>query len=698
MTRPPATALSPSDVALLLEPGSIALVGVSAKEGGGYKVGGRAVLHHLLTYGFPGELYPVHPTAAEIEGVRAYPSLEALPATPDCVVLAVPSGAVLGLLEECGARGIRRALLITAGFAELGEAGAALEGQVLARARELGIRLVGPNSTGLVSVAGNVAMSQTSVLTSGDPITPGGLAIMAQSGAISSSVVERANQARAGISHIASIGNQSDLGAADFLAYFAADEHVRAVAMYLESIPDGPAMAEGLRACRAADKPVVALIGGRSVVGEKAASTHTGKMLGRVELELALLRSQGVIIVDDLDDLWRLGSLLAQGTRIDEVDAWAVCTFSGGMGVLTADQLTEAGARLATFTPATVERLRAGLPGYAIPINPLDIGPGPMPDGFRDLLLTVVDDEHVGGICVPLPMGGSGWHQGLVDGILAAVERGKPVLVGWYGGAVAEHHIRVLREAGVMAVETPSDLGRLVGAVTATRATGAPGEDAPAPAPAPAPVLGGFEALRTVQRAGVAVAPMQWCEDAAAAVAAAEELGYPVAVKSADERISHRIELDLVRIGLQGADEVRAAADDLVKRTAAGLIVQAMAGNGRELVLVVRDAGRLGTFAGLGLGGSAVEALGELAYVPLPCDVADLRAAVARLRGHELLLGHRGQEPVDLTWVAATLSRLGARLESDQLGEIEINPAFVGADGGIVVDALITPSAKGAGA
>lgn len=681
-------------VAGFLNPNSVAIVGVSARDHGEFRAGGRAVLDHLMGYGYRGQVWPVHRTADTIAGVPAYPDLGALPGVPDCVVVAVPAPEVAEVIRQCASAGARRALVLTGGFRELGPEGSALEAEVLSVAADTKVRLVGPNSTGLVNVGGNVALSMTSVLTAGAPLVAGSLAILTQSGAIGSSLVERARDAGIGVSHLVSIGNQSDLTAADFLAHFALDDSVRAVALYLESIPHGPALAHAVSMLHSAGKQAVALLGGRSAAGEVAAASHTGKIAGRGALETSLLRSLGLMVAEDLDDLWIIGSALSSHRPPRTVARWGVLTYSGGMGVLAVDQLMEAGAQLATLSASTIARMREHLPSYVSASNPLDMGPGAMPHGFADLLACMLDDDGVDGVCIPMPMGAAGWHQPIIDAVKQA-RPDKSLLVGWYGGEAVRPYVNTLLSTGVIAVSSPTELGRLARALTE------PGTGLRVPPGTrhdrPAVTIGGHRALQLLGDAGLDVTRMQLCEGEDAVRHAARQLQAPLVLKSAAEDIAHRAELGLVRAGLETPDE----AADAYRAMAAGhrvgdtvpfrVIAQEMVLQGRELVLVVRDAGALGWFGGVGLGGVAVEVFADLAFVPLPCTFEVFRSCLQRLRSWALWSGHRGAEPIDLGWVHSTLLRLADTGEANGWSEIEVNPAFVSGETGTIVDGLITP-------
>jgi acyl-CoA synthetase (NDP forming) len=685
--------LRPEVARVFLEPQSVAIVGVSTSTGQAYKAGGRAVLDHLGVYGFAGKVNVIHPTATEVDGRPAVASLKDLDHVPDVVVIAVPAKHVLSVLKECSDVGVQQVLILTAGFADMGEEGHALEQELLAYAAEAGISLTGPNSTGLVTVASGLAMSMTSVLTEGEPIVAGGLAIIAQSGAIGSTVVEKARLAGVGISHIVSTGNQRDMDMPDFISYFAHNDDVHTVALYVESIRDGALFAEAAEQMRKAGKRLVAYLGGRTDAGELAAASHTGKIVGRGQLELGLLRALGVTVVDDPDDLWVLGSSkLPLG---DYPRNWGMVGYSGGMCVLATEQLSAAGVVFPSLSRGTLEKVQAVSPQFSQANNPLDVGPGSMPKDFRSYLSAVAADPSVEALCVPLPMGARGWNQISVDDILTVMdESGKPFVVLWYGGLALAPYIAQLRTRGVLVAEKPSDLGRQV------RALLGPEQDLNVPVPAVEATqraTGGAPALQLLESHGIDVAAMRICgDDAADVLRACAEVGYPVVVKSGDERVSHRLELGLVSVGLPDDDAVVVALARMQDAAVAAghqrqdtWLVQKMVTGGVELVLTVRDADRLGVFGSVGLGGAAIEVLRDVESVPLPCDEHTLHRALTRLRTAQLLFGFRGSEPVDLAWVHRTLHQLADVLREHKLVELEVNPALVGAAGGSVVDALL---------
>lgn len=685
--------LRPEVAGLFLEPSSVAIVGASASTATAYKAGGRAVLDHLGIYGYQGDVIVVHPTADELDGRPTVRSLRDLTRPPDVVVIAVPAGRVRHVLEDCAAIGVRQALILTAGFGDMGTDGLALERSLLDYAKEHGINVVGPNSTGLVTARSGLAMSMTSVLTAGEPLTIGNLAVIAQSGAIGSTVVERARDGGVGISHIVSTGNQRDMDVSDFISYFARTPEVDAVALYLESIRDGVLFREAVNELHAAGKRIVVYLGGRTSAGELAAASHTGKIAGRGALELAMLRALGVSVVDDPDDLWVLGA--AKLPAGDFPRSWGMVAYSGGMAVLATEQLAAAGINFPELGQETVGRLKEQLPDFAHIPNPLDVGPGSMPDKFRGYLSAIAADPAVKAVCIPLPMGARGWNdRSVADVVDVGRESGKPFVVLWYGGEAVRAAITALRRHGVLVADSPSAFGRVVRALVGPERDVGGGVsecDSEPTSNGSTTSVGGARALRALDDAGLDIVPMQVADGVESAVEAARELGYPVVVKSAAEEIAHRTELGMVSVGLKSDEDVRAAVSRMASRVdgyAHRWLVQKMVDGGVELVVSVRSAGMLGVFGSVGVGGAAVELLRDVEHVPLPCDRSTFERALRRLRMADLVLGFRGSSAVDVEWLHRTLNRLGEIAAEGGLAEIELNPVIVDERGGCIVDAL----------
>ena len=363
------------------------------------------------------------------------------------------------------------------------------------------------------------------------------------------------------------------------------------------------------------------------------------------------------------------------------------------MAVLATEALSNAGVEFPPFALSTVERIQERQPNFANPPNPLDVGPGAMPHDFNHYLSTVAADKSAEAVCISLPMGARGWNTQIVDDTLAvAAASEKPFVVLWYGGEEARQQALRLRRAGILVVETASELGRVTRALLAS-GPAVDVEDPADDATGGAPSFGGARALSVLLEGGADIAPMAVCGDnPGAIVSAAKELGFPVVLKSADAGVAHRLELGLVAVGLESDIELVAALDRMrgaaLETGTSTWIVQKMIRGGVELVLTVRDAEDLGIFGSVGIGGAAVELLHDVESVPLPCDEAALVAVLRRLKLKSLLFGFRGSDPIDIPWVHRTLHVLAEVLRLNNLIEIEVNPALADSSGGVIVDAL----------
>ncbi|MDO8208876.1 acetate--CoA ligase family protein [Conexibacter sp. CPCC 206217] len=689
-------ALDAGAAAALIRPRSVAIVGISGAAAGTFRPGGRAVFDHLRRFGYDGRLYPVNPRYDQIDGVQAFPALAELPEAPDCAVVAVPAAAVPQTIRDCGEAGVRNVLLLSSGFGELGPEGAALDAELRAAMAASGVRVLGPNTTGIANVADGCYLTMTSVLAAGGLLRSGPIALLLQSGALGSCVIDRARSAGVGAGCVVSLGNQVDLDAADFLAHFATDERIEAISLYAEGVPDGPRYRRAVEQVLDTGKRLFVLLGGASELGERAATSHTGRIAGRAALERALLRETGATLVDDPDDLWRTPTLHARHPARFATPTMGVgiFTISGGLAVLAADQLGHRdGFDLPEPSEATRQALTPWLPGYVGARNPLDLGPGTMPDGFQPALAAFAADAALDAVAVVLPVVATAWQPAVVDGVLAVAETlDKPLLVCWYAGDSAAASVERLRGAGVVVVESPRELASVLDSVHG------PAEAEPdaerAPEPASEATMSDWEVLSAIAHAGGEVAPMRLARTRAEVVEAAAELGFPVVVKALVPGVAHKSEHGLVAVAIADAAALEQRLDGLAAAAASAgapdvaYLVQAMAGSGVEVVLSVRRDAALGTFVGVGLGGILIELLHDVRYAPHPLPDGAFERLLEELAGSALLRGYRGRPGADRAWIERTLDALVEAAEQLGAAELEVNPAIVGPHGGVIVDAL----------
>lgn len=689
-------------VECLLRPRSVAFFGVSSRSAGRFQATGKAAFDHLRRYGYRGEIYIVHPAATEIDGVRAYPSLADVPQVPDCAVIAVPSDAVAGVLQDCGAAGIPSALILSSGFSELGTAaGRRLEGDLLTVAARTGIRLLGPNTTGVINVGGQLCMTMSSLLATGAELIPGDIGLVTQSGALASCIVDRAQSHGVGFSHVVVLGNAADLNETHVIDFLADDPGTRAVALHAEDLHDAAHLRRACGRLAKAGKPLVALVGGRTVEGEQRAASHTGRLVGRAKLITALLDALDVRCVDDLDQLWRTASGLrripvATPTRI------AVVTISGGLGVLAADLISESrNGELSELSAATRAALRPLLPVVVPAANPLDLGASFALDGLPDVLRILAADPDADAVAICLPVISPDWQARFVRAILnhRAGLPDVPVVVCWYGGAAVATSAEELSRAGIQISSDFAALAALAGgrAVAARGGvpTGTP-EAAVTTADGTSRVEEAATALAHLGSAGLPVARMKLAADVAGAQAAAAAVGFPVALKASLPGALHKSDWDGVRLGVSDADHVVAAVTELQQAArrrfglAPNYLVQEMVPPGLEIVLSLRAEGSLGGFVGIGAGGTTVELVSDMAYWPLPLTTSDdLDRLLNQLRLRPLFDGYRGSPAMDIGWLRQTINSAWDLMLRDGLREIEINPLIMYPHGGVVVDALI---------
>jgi acetyltransferase len=700
----------------LLRPSSVAIVGATPGDGrGGW------IHEQLLRHGYDGPIYPVNPKYAEIRGARAYPTLLDIPGPVEFVAVALGAGQAISTIEQCAQKGVRAALFVASGFAEAGPAGQAIQAELRRVALAHGIAVCGPNCYGVANLHGRFA-AYGGALT--EPLRRGPIALLFQSGALTHSAMDPVAARTSGYSYIVTTGNEAVVELADYVAALADDPHTRVIACFAEGLKSPARFFTAARAALARGKRMVVLKTGRSELARRAALAHTGALTGPDDAYDALFRQLGIARVPDLDELIETAELLAQAGP-DKPGAAAIITISGGSCGVAADLAQSVGLALAPLAEATTERLRAILPPFASPGNPLDLtgAIGGDPALLPGALDALAADEHVGALALALntPIGGDQPSRELYQLMCRAVaERaaagGKLHMVfSISSGAYDPEVVAIASAAGLpllqgmreslaalahwqrAAVELPAEPDSLAGPPLA-EAIALVRRSAEA-------TLGEHEAKAVLAAAGLPVAREVLAATADEAVAAAEAIGYPVALKISSPDLPHKTEAGGVRLGLVGPEDVRAAFEQIVASARAyrpdaridGALVQQQVPGGLELLVGVVNHAGLGPVVVAGLGGVLVEALGDRAVRAAPFDVAEARAMIAETRAGRLLAGWRGGPPLDadaLALALARVSRLAWELR-DEVAAIDINPLIVLPQGhGVaIVDALIVRAA-----
>lgn len=705
------SAAAPALVTALGNPGTIAVIGASDDP---TKLSGRAIAN-LNRLGYAGRVLPINSRRATVQGLPAYPSLEDAPGPVDIGIIALPAPAVPDSLRTCAKAGIPLAIIFASGFAEVGGDGVAAQEEITRIARETGIRVLGPNTLGMVGVATGAAASFTTAFDDEgyDPV-PGSVALVSQSGALGAYMMNSAMRSGVGVGHFVHTGNEADLTVPEVIGLLATQEHVNVVLTYLEGIRDPEGLAAAVRTARAHDTPIVAMKVGRSAAGARAAISHTGALAGADDVADAALRRLGIPRVEGLKEIVDAGKIFAAGRRT-RGDRLSVLGVSGGAGILISDLCADHGVTMAAWEPEWRERMAAVIPPYGSAVNPIDVTASMVSDTemFVNALDLAVD--HPGTDMVMVFVGNSESREDVfIETVDAAYRRtDKPIIVVWTGGN--ERALRRLAGLGIPAFDDP---GRAVRAASLLVRYAEMAERPIDPA-APAVPQGAAETARSLiaeARAGgygqldevagkrllaaygIPTVPERAVDTPEQAAAAAAELGFPVAVKALSPALAHKTELGAVRLGLADADAVTKAARTVLAAATAGgvdgarLVVQRMA-TGLELVAGVTTDPIFGPQVLAGLGGVLVEVLRDRALSPAPFDAAEGHRMLASLRASKLLDGVRGDAPRDRDAVADLLARLSALAVdlADEIAEIDANPIMVGAagEGAVVADALV---------
>jgi acetate---CoA ligase (ADP-forming) len=720
------TAVAPDRLAMLLRPRSVALIGATDRS-----MWSHYTFQNLRAFSPDVPVHCVHPRHEVVHGQPAHRSIGEIGEPVDLAYVMVPTGEVARVLGEAADAGVRSAVVLTAGFGEVGPEGRALEERVVALARERDMVLLGPNGNGFINAADQVAPY-------GLPITPplqrGPLGIVLQSGGLASVVLHMAAARNIGISRLVATGNEAMVTATDVLDYLVADERTTAIAAFLESVREPERFRELAEAALTAGKPIVVLKVGRSAAGQQAALAHTGAIVGDVAVARAALRQCGVVQVDSLDDLLTTAGLLAYqrrplGRRL------AAVTASGGACDLIADRATDEGIALPPFPEATAAALADVLPAFSNPRNPLDVTGYVVVDSTisHRSLEAVVDgaegtyDTIVYQATVPQnPPPDPALVMNRYRAVKATIERSPvPVVVqsasstdvSAYARSVLDEvglHIVSGIEHGMTAIGNAVDWHERRAKHLARRPLPPRGGGGPATARTrglreiavtgcgfPGVGRGGrseWEVRELLAAGGVPVVPARLVTSAADAAAAARELGLPAVLKIASPDIAHKTEAGGVALDLRTPDDVAAAFDAVtasVRRAAPdarldGVIVSPMRLGGVELLVSVRRDPTWGPVLAVGLGGVWVEVLEDTALRLLPVAVEDVEEALGELRGAALLRGARGRRPVSVRRVAEAAVAVAGVTSGlgEDLDTLEVNPLWAAGDQVEVLDAL----------
>ena len=696
----------------LMKPASIAVVGASQRMSRATRV-----VANLQRFGYAGRIFPINPKYAEVLGVPCYPDLASTPEPADSVVVAIPAEQVPAVLTAAVDCGVRAAVVLSSGFAEAGAPGRQRQAELERLATERGLLICGPNCYGVFNIRLGAATFSADLV---EPLRPGAVGVVSQSGGFSHAIGEYLMQQRAvGLSYIVSCGNQAGVTVEDYIAFLVEDDDTAVIGAFVEGFKKPEAFRRAAAHARALGKPIVVLKVGRSENARQAMLAHTGSLAGTPEIIEAMLRQSGIVQVSSLNEMIDTLTLLA-AARTYTPRAWKVGILSGLGGECgrAADAADRAGVELPPLSAASVDTLKTFMPDFGNPRNPLD-GTGAMYEDaslFPRLFDVMLRDEAVDVVAVnlrvnvPRPGGGAPsrpFSRAMIDTL--ANNPGRLVLAfsSFAGGDLDQEVVRPLADAGVPFLESTETTMLALRHAREHRRFLDRAEPVAPSAPAGRPrarlsgTLGATEAMALLSEFGVPVVASIAAKDAAAAAVAADRVGYPVVLKIDSPDIAHKTDVGGVRVGLGDAAAVRAAfgamLDEVRRRAPAarldGALVQRMIPGGREMILGVKTDPLFGPAVLCGLRGVFVEQLRDVALRLPPIGPADAAAMIAELRGAAILSGARGRAPADTRALADAIVRVAALADAhrDSLRALDINPLLVLDEGrGVVaVDWLI---------
>lgn len=687
-------------------PQSVAVVGASRKKG---KVG-YEILSALLSGGFPGKLFPVNPTADEVQGIKSWPDLKSVPEPPDLVVVAVASKFVPQVMRDCADLKVKAVVIVSSGFKESGEEGARLEQNVIRIAKSAGIRVIGPNCIGVLSPVSKLNASFT-----GRMPKPGQISYFSQSGSLLAAIIDMANSADIGFCKLASIGNKADVDELDVITAFGEDDNTKVIAGYLETIVDGDAFLN-LTENISKKKPILLMKSGVTASGAKAASSHTGRMLGSEATYECVFERAGVIRCESIKAQFDFARAFASQPYPAGPNV-AVIANAGGAGIMAADAIDKEELTLAQFTPGTLEALSENISGSASLNNPVDLLGDALAERYESAIKTILKDPNVHTVLVLLSPHAMTECVDTARAIVnvARENPGRPVLACFLGSSRVNDALKVLWEGHIPCYDSPESAIGTIKAMVSYSAWRA----------RPKRVVKRFPVnrrkveriIRRHIRQGIReidemeskeilkaygfVTPTGYIATTAEQAAnIAQQIGYPVVLKIWSPDIIHKSEVGGVLLDLNNEKTVRDAFDLMMYRipkklpdaNILGVFVQQYCKAGKEVILGMNRDPRFGPLMMFGTGGILVERLKDVSFYPAPLAVEDARLMLENTMTYKTMNDSSGEE-LDFDVIADGLQRLSQLVtEFPQILEMDINPYLVGTKGAtpIAVDARIS--------
>jgi acetyltransferase len=693
---------------LLFNPRSIAVVGASSTKG---KLG-NDVLRNLIDSGFTGKIYPVNPKGGKILDKPVSRSITEIPGEVDVAVIVIPARFVVPVVEECGKKGVKALVIITAGFKEIGHDGHEAEKKVIELANQYGMIIQGPNCLGII----NTHAPYNASFSAGTP-SKGTIAFASQSGALMTGILDWSMMEKIGFSKFVSLGNKAHLDEADFVEAFGRDPDSTFILLYIESVVDGPKF---MRACRKVipSKPIFVVKSGVSAAGARAASSHTGSLAGSDTAYDVAFKQSGVSRAESMAALFDVANVfddmsLPKGNRV------SIVTNAGGPGIITTDACETMGLEIASFNSDTIEFLKSNLPPAASVYNPIDALGTAQPEEYELCIEASLRDENVDSVLVLLTPQAMTKVAETAQVIVDAHQKypDKPIIAVFMGGNSMVYPRVILTDGGIPVFDFPERAVHALAELFKYTVNRDNLKDEAVPVfnvdkkkveeiiskvhDDGRLILLGSEAHAIAEAYGIPVAKIRLATSSEEAKALAEELGYPVVMKIASPDIVHKSDIGGIKVGLNTPDEVESAFVEIVenarkhmpKAIVYGVDIQELAEKGKELIIGCSRDIQFGPLIMFGAGGIYVNYLKDIAFRLAPMTRRDAEELIMDTKMGTMLQGVRGELPSDIPAIQDTILRI-SQLVSDfsNIVELDINPAFAYAKGKGVsaVDVKIT--------
>jgi acetyltransferase len=705
---------NPLDV--MFKPKSVAVIGATEREGSV----GRTIIWNLMTNSFGGTIFPVNPKRSSILGIKAYSSVGDIPEKVDLAVIVTPAQTVPDNVRECVAAGVKGAIIISAGFKEIGPEGVALEQEILAEARRGNMRIIGPNCLGVMNPIGGLNATFASAMA-----RPGSVGFISQSGALCTAILDWSFRENVGFSAFVSIGSMLDVGWGDLIYYLGDDPRTKSIVIYMETIGDARAFLSAAREV-ALTKPIIVIKPGRTEAAAAAAASHTGSLTGSDEVLAAAFRRVGVLRVDTIDDLFNMAEVLSKQPR-PQGPRLMIVTNAGGPGVLVTDALITSGGELAEISDEMMADLDTFLPPHWSRSNPIDVLGDADAERYVNVLERVAHEPNNDGMLVILTPQAMTQPTQTAQDLKKMYSKppgerpNKPILASWMGGADVAAGETILNQANIPTFPFPDTAARVFNYMwrynrrlqSLYETPNMPIETAEIISQheevaalidkvrqSGRTILTEYESKRVLAAYGIPTVETRLATSAEEAVAVAEEIGYPVVLKLNSETITHKTDVGGVRLDLLYADEVRQAFTDMEKAVSSkfspddflGVTVQPMLNlkEGYELIIGSSPDPQFGPVLLFGTGGTLVEVFKDRALGLPPLTTTLARRMMERTKIHTALKGVRGRDPVDLAGLEELMVRFGQLVVEQQwVKEIDINPLFASAEQLIALDARV---------